>query len=356
VKGIPRVIADRIKVWMDRRSSRPVAYRVFRRDFDIETRADHLDYAIGPLSLEAKESWLKACEVFDHALADWRTSLAVDALNISSGIRAKVPKEVLRDSVVTLLIDHSGSMKGQKILLAAAAAEIAADFLRQLTVTIEILGFTTAAWHGGRARKAWYAAGKPRDPGRLCDLLHIVYRAADDQQDGAPWSIRNMLRSDLLKENVDGEAVEWALERLRGRPETRKALVVVSDGAPIDDATLIANGRNETYLRDHLSAVLETAIQTGDVQIAAVGIAYGVGDLYPNSVRIDTPQDLGMILLSLLEQVLSSKSAEDGPMPSAAAKERADALAAGEEIIAEAENYELGDVTLRELIDDGRHR
>ena len=145
-------------------------------------------------------------------------------------------------------------MRNQPSIIATTLATIVAECWSLLGIRYEILGFTTRSWRGGRPRRHWIMAGRPAYPGRLCELLHIVYRSADDTCAGAPQSIRNMMREELLKENVDGEAVMWAAERLRKRPEMRKVLVVVSDGAPVDDATLAANGPG--ILHRHLKEVI----------------------------------------------------------------------------------------------------
>ena len=160
-----------------------------------------------------------------------------------------------RDTVVTLLIDNSGSMRGRPITVAAMSADILARTLERCGVKVEILGFTTRAWKGGQARERWIAAGKPANPGRLNDLRHIVYKPAD-----APWrrARRNlglMLREGILKENIDGEALAWAHNRLLGRPEERRILMVISDGAPVDDSTLSVNPGN--YLEKHLREVIQ---------------------------------------------------------------------------------------------------
>jgi cobaltochelatase CobT len=138
-------------------------------------------------------------------------------------------------------MDHSGSLRGQRAIIATALAQVVADFWSRLGIRYEILGFTTRSWKGGQSRQAWQAAGSPPDPGRLCDLLYIIYRSADSTNPGAPWTMHNLLRRDLLKENIDGEAIMWAARRLRDCRETRKLLVVVSDGVPADDSTLLAN-------------------------------------------------------------------------------------------------------------------
>jgi cobaltochelatase CobT len=224
----------------------------------------------------------------------------LNALRASNRIRKILATEKLHNTCVTLLIDHSGSMHGEKMLIAAAAAEAAADFLSNLEISFEILGFTTVSWRGGKSRARWNWRGSPRHPGRLCDLLHIIYHSADDlsPRTGA-WSLRQMLRPGLHKENVDGEAIEWAVTRLTERPETRKVLIVLSDGAPVDDSTLMANSPG--YLNADLKDVLNRVARDGDVTIAALDICFSIERYYASYQRANSPDEIGTALLSLLE-------------------------------------------------------
>jgi cobaltochelatase CobT len=216
----------------------------------------------------------------------------------------KVEKQsAFGDAVVSLLIDNSGSMRGEPIRVAASVADLLARTLERCSVKVEILGFTTAAWKGGQSRALWERAGKPRYPGRLNDLLHIVYKSAD-----APWrrarkGLGAMLRDDLLKENVDGEALQWAHQRLLTRPERRKILMVVSDGAPIDDSTLSANGGG--YLERHLRAVIEQIGKDGRVELAAIGIGHDVRRYYPRAVRIFAAEELGGVVMREFTELFS---------------------------------------------------
>ncbi|HEY7971887.1 MAG TPA: cobaltochelatase subunit CobT, partial [Xanthobacteraceae bacterium] len=179
-----------------------------------------------------------------------------------------------RDTVVALLLDNSGSMRGRPITVAATCADILARTLERCGVKVEILGFTTRAWKGGQSREAWLAAGKPPNPGRLNDLRHIIYKSAD-----APWrrarkNLGLMMREGLLKENIDGEALDWAHKRLLGRSEQRKILMMISDGAPVDDSTLSVNPGN--YLERHLRWVIEEVEQRSPVELIAIGIGHDV--------------------------------------------------------------------------------
>ncbi|MGU3574001.1 cobaltochelatase CobT-related protein, partial [Brucellaceae bacterium C25G] len=195
-----------------------------------------------------------------------------------------------RDTVVTLVIDNSGSMRGRPITVAATCADILARTLERCGVKVEILGFTTKAWKGGQSREAWLARGKPSAPGRLNDLRHIIYKAAD-----APWrrARRNlglMMREGLLKENIDGEALIWAHQRLLARSEQRKILMVISDGAPVDDSTLSVNPGN--YLERHLRGVIEEIETRSPVELIAIGIGHDVTRYYQRAVTIVDAEEL----------------------------------------------------------------
>ena len=203
-----------------------------------------------------------------------------------------------RDTIVTLLIDNSGSMRGRPISVAAVSADILARTLERCAVKVEILGFTTRAWKGGQAREAWLAAGKPANPGRLNDLRHIVYKAAD-----APWrrarkNLGLMLREGILKENIDGEALLWAHNRTIGRPERRKILMVISDGAPVDDSTLSVNPGN--YLEKHLRDTIGWIETMSPVQLLAIGIGHDVTRYYRRAVTLVDAEQLGGTIMDEL--------------------------------------------------------
>jgi cobaltochelatase CobT len=205
-----------------------------------------------------------------------------------------------RDTVVTILIDNSGSMRGRPIMVAAVCADILARTLERCGVKTEILGFTTRAWKGGQSREDWLKAGKPSQPGRLNDLRHIIYKAAD-----APWrrarkNLGLMMREGLLKENIDGEALIWAHHRLIGRPEARRILMVISDGAPVDDSTLSVNSGH--YLERHLREVIAEIESKSPVQLIAIGIGHDVTRYYRRAVTIvDVEQLAGAIVEQLAE-------------------------------------------------------
>ena len=218
-----------------------------------------------------------------------------------------------RDTVVTLLLDNSGSMRGRPITVAATCADILARTLERCGVKVEILGFTTRAWKGGQSREAWLAHGKPANPGRLNDLRHIVYKAAD-----APWrrSRKNlglMMREGLLKENIDGEALDWAHKRLLGRPETRKILMMISDGAPVDDSTLSVNPGN--YLERHLRWVIEDIETRSPVELIAIGIGHDVTRYYRRAVTLVDAEELGGVMTEKLAELFAENSGEEYVRP-----------------------------------------
>jgi cobaltochelatase CobT len=196
-----------------------------------------------------------------------------------------------RDTVVTLLLDNSGSMRGRPIMVAAMCADILARTLERCAVKTEILGFTTRAWKGGQSREKWIADGKPPHPGRLNDLRHIVYKAADEPWRRARRNLGLMMREGLLKENIDGEALMWAHNRLIGRPEQRRILMVISDGAPVDDSTLSVNAGN--YLERHLRHVIEEIEDKSSVELNAIGIGHDVTRYYRKAVTIVDAEQLG---------------------------------------------------------------
>ena len=226
-------------------------------------------------------------------------------VNPTTPLSFKVEKETdFRDTVVTLLIDNSGSMRGRPIAVAAMSADILARTLERCGVKVEILGFTTKAWKGGQSREAWLRAGKPANPGRLNDLRHIVYKAAD-----APWrrarrALGLMLREGLLKEHRDGEASRWAYARLIGRPEQRRSPMVISDGAPGDDSTLSANPGN--YLERHLREVITWIEARPEVELLAIGIGHDVTRYYRRAVTISDPEQLGGVMLGQLTELFNA--------------------------------------------------
>ena len=214
-----------------------------------------------------------------------------------------------RDTVVTLLLDNSGSMRGRPITVAATCADILARTLERCGVKVEILGFTTRAWKGGQSREAWLAGGKPPNPGRLNDLRHIIYKSAD-----APWrrarkNLGLMMREGLLKENIDGEALDWAHKRLLARTEQRKILMMISDGAPVDDSTLSVNPGN--YLERHLRWVIEEIETRSPVELIAIGIGHDVTRYYRRAVTIVDAEELGGVMTEKLAELFEEHARED---------------------------------------------
>ncbi|MDE2294486.1 MAG: cobaltochelatase subunit CobT, partial [Gammaproteobacteria bacterium] len=189
-----------------------------------------------------------------------------------------------KDTVVTLLIDNSGSLRGTPIVIAALCADFVGRALERCGVKVEILGFTTRDWNGGRSREDWLRAGSPRRPGRLSDVRHLVYKTADSPSRRARRNLGWMLREDLLKENVDGEALWWAHERLLARPERRRILLVISDGVPLDESTLSENGSG--FLEQHLRAVIAWIERASPIELIAIGVGHDVGHFYARAVTV----------------------------------------------------------------------
>ena len=290
-------------------------YKVFTTAYDEEIKAEeladpaelerlraYLDQQLEPLKgavsrlanklqrrLQAQQnrSWLFDLE--EGTLDAGRLARVV--ANPTTPLSFKQEKDTeFRDTVVTLLLDNSGSMRGRPISIAAICADILARTLERTQVKVEILGFTTRAWKGGQSREAWLAAGRPPQPGRLNDLRHIIYKSAD-----SPWrrtreNLGLMMKEGLLKENIDGEALEWAHRRLAGRPEVRKILMVISDGAPVDDSTLSVNPAN--YLEKHLRDVIAMVERKKAVELLAIGIGHDVTRYYNRAVTITDVEQL----------------------------------------------------------------
>jgi len=290
-------------------------YEAYTTDFDEEIRAEdlaepaelerlraYLDQQLEPLKgavarlanklqrrLQAQQSRSWEFDLEEGILDAGRLARVV--ANPTTPLSFKVEKDTeFRDTVVTLLLDNSGSMRGRPISIAAICADVLARTLERCQVKVEILGFTTRAWKGGQAREAWLHAGRPQVPGRLNDLRHIVYKSAD-----APWrrsreNLGLMMKEGLLKENIDGEALEWAHRRMMGRPEARKILMVISDGAPVDDSTLSVNPAN--YLEKHLRDVIAMVERKKLVELLAIGIGHDVTRYYDRAVTITDVEQL----------------------------------------------------------------
>ena len=209
-----------------------------------------------------------------------------------------------KDTVVSLLIDNSGSMRGRPITIAALCADILSRTLERCSVKVEILGFTTKNWKGGKSRELWNKKGKIKNPGRLNDLRHIIYKSADSQWRQSKKNLGLMLKEGILKENIDGEAILWAYSRLKKRKEERKILMVISDGAPVDDSTLSVNSGD--YLEKHLKKIVKFVESKDDVEILAIGIGHDVSRYYNRAIKITDVQELGDVMIGELSSLFKN--------------------------------------------------
>jgi cobaltochelatase CobT len=233
------------------------------------------------------------------------TQVIIDPMN---PLAFKQEKEMqFRDTVVSLLIDSSGSMRGRSITIAAMCADILGRTLERCSVRVEILGFTTRAWRGGQSRERWIAEGKPSNPGRLNDLRHIIYKAADDPWQRTRRNLGLMMREELLKENIDGEALIWAHNRLVTRHEQRKVLMVISDGLPVDNSTLLVNPSN--YLEQHLKYAIDMIENHSPVELIAIGIGHDVTHHYRRAVTITDAEQLGGAMTDQLAELFQTEPA-----------------------------------------------
>ena len=211
-----------------------------------------------------------------------------------------------KDTIVTLLIDNSGSMRGRPITIAAICADILSRTLERCSVKVEILGFTTKNWKGGQSREFWNKNGKPKTPGRLNDLRHIIYKSADTHWRQAKNNLGLMLKEGLLKENIDGEAISWSFSRLKKRKEERKILMVISDGAPVDDSTLSVNSGD--FLEKHLKKTVKFIEDKSEIEILAIGIGHDVSRYYKRAIKITDVNELGDVMISQLSALFDKKT------------------------------------------------
>jgi cobaltochelatase CobT len=328
--GRPPEFDDRLNV------SRQDLYHAFTTEFDEVVEADqlcdadelarlrqlldqqlaHLHGVIARLANRLQRRLMaKQTRAWDFNLEEGMLDtarLARVVVNPLHSLSYKQEKETdFRDTVVSLLIDNSGSMRGRPITVAAMSADILAHTLERCGVKVEILGFTTRMWKGGQSRERWISLAKPANPGRLNDLRHIVYKPAD-----APWrrarrSLGLMLREGILKENIDGEALLWAHNRLLGRPEQRRILMVISDGAPVDDSTLSVNPGN--YLERHLREVIEWIESRSPVELVAIGIGHDVTRYYRRAVTIVDAEQLGGTMMEKLTELFDEEPGVETP-------------------------------------------
>tara|TARA_Y100000768_G_scaffold189866_1_gene142224 strand:- start:3067 stop:4860 length:1794 start_codon:yes stop_codon:yes gene_type:complete len=224
--------------------------------------------------------------------------------NSNNSLSFKKEKEIkFEDTTVTLLIDNSGSMRGKPIMIAALTTDMIAATLEKCKIKVEILGFTTKAWKGGKTREHWLKNGKEKNPGRLNDLRHIIYKSADQNSKKSKINLGLMLKEGLLKENIDGEALLWASSRISKRPETRKIMIVISDGAPVDDSTLSVN--NSNYLEKHLKSTILSIEERSNIELLAIGIGHNVGQYYSRAITIHDVEELGGIMFDKIENLFT---------------------------------------------------
>jgi len=232
------------------------------------------------------------------------TRIIMDPYNSLSFMKEKDLN--FKDTIVTLLIDNSGSMRGRPITIAALCADILSRTLERCSVKVEVLGFTTKNWKGGKSRESWTKKNKPKNPGRLNDLRHIIYKGADTQWRQAKNNIGLMLKEGLLKENIDGEAISWAYNRIKKRKEERKILMVISDGAPVDDSTLSVNSGD--FLEKHLKKMVKFIENKSDVEILAIGIGHDVSRYYNKAIKITDVNELGDVMIAQLSGLFETKN------------------------------------------------
>ena len=305
-------------------------YKVFTKEFDEIEKAENIETA---------EEILKLRKNLDHQLINFKDLIIKLANKLQRQLMAKqnrswdfdleeglldsskLPRIVMdpfnslsfkkekdfefKDTVVSLLIDNSGSMRGRPITIAALCADILSRTLERCSVKVEILGFTTKNWKGGKSRETWNKNGKIKNPGRLNDLRHIIYKSADSHWRQSKKNLGLMLKEGILKENIDGEAIIWAYSRLKKRKEERKILMVISDGAPVDDSTLSVNSGD--YLEKHLKKVVKFVESKDDIEILAIGIGHDVSRYYQRAIKITDVQELGDVMISELSNLFKNK-------------------------------------------------
>ncbi len=306
-------------------------YKIFTKEFDEIEKAENLEDAEEILKLRKnldqqlinfKDLIIKLANKLQRQLMAkqnraWNFDLEEGLLDSSklpriiidpyNSLSFKKEKDLeFKDTVVSMLIDNSGSMRGRPITIAALCADILSRTLERCSVKVEILGFTTKNWKGGKSREAWNKNGKIKYPGRLNDLRHIVYKSADSQWRQSKKNLGLMLKEGILKENIDGEAIMWAYNRLKKRKEERKILMVISDGAPVDDSTLSVNSGD--YLEKHLKKVVKFVESKNDIEILAIGIGHDVSRYYNRAIKITDVQELADVMISELSDLFRNNN------------------------------------------------
>ena len=306
-------------------------YKIFTNKFDETTKAENLENSEDAIKLrKTLDQQLVGFQDIITKLANklqrqllakqnraWEFDLEEGLLDSSklpriimdpyNSLSFKKEKDLdFKDTIVTLLIDNSGSMRGRPITIAAICADILSRTLERCSVKVEILGFTTKNWKGGQSREYWNKKGKPKTPGRLNDLRHIIYKSADSQWRKAKNNLGLMLKEGLLKENIDGEAISWAFSRLKKRREERKILMVISDGAPVDDSTLSVNSGD--FLEKHLKKTVKFIEDKTDIEILAIGIGHDVSRYYDRAIKITDVNELGDVMISQLSSLFDNKN------------------------------------------------
>jgi len=306
-------------------------YKIFTHEFDEITKAENLDNSedssklrktldqqlIGFQDVITKLANKLQRQLLAKQNRSWEFDLEEGLLDSSklpriimdpyNSLSFKKEKDLdFKDTIVTLLIDNSGSMRGRPITIAALCADILSRTLERCSVKVEILGFTTKNWKGGQSRELWNKKGKIKTPGRLNDLRHIIYKGADTPWRQSKNNLGLMLKEGLLKENIDGEAIHWAFNRIKKRKEERKILMVISDGAPVDDSTLSVNSGD--FLEKHLKKVVKFIEDKGEIEILAIGIGHDVSRYYSRAIKITDVNELGDVMISQLSSLFERKN------------------------------------------------
>ena len=307
-----------------------IEYKIFTNQFDEITKAENLENSeessklrktldqqlIGFQDIITKLANKLQRQLMAKQNRSWEFDLEEGLLDSSklpriimdpyNSLSFKKEKDLeFKDTVVTLLIDNSGSMRGRPITIAAICADILSRTLERCSVKVEILGFTTKNWKGGKSREFWNKKGKPKTPGRLNDLRHIIYKGADSHWRQCKNNLGLMLKEGLLKENIDGEAISWAFNRLKKRKEERKILMVISDGAPVDDSTLSVNSGD--FLEKHLKKMVKFIEDKTEIEILAIGIGHDVSRYYGRAIKITDVNELGDVMISQLSELFQKK-------------------------------------------------